>query len=354
MMSVGGFTIIGIVDILFYLVDLAILSGVQFSTIIRLLIYKLPAIMVLFFPMAVLFATMLLLVRMAKDNELTILRASGVHTFRILLPLLFIILISSGISFIINEDIVPWTNNVSEKLIRKEIQKKPPPNIVENVVFKGSSNRFFYIKKVFSKEAKMENLLIFEETRYFPRLTTAKNASWNGHSWTLNNGYIQEINKDGILEFLDSFEELKIHVDQNIRTYLNRQKSAKEMDSQELKKRIDTLNKGGISTRTLKVEYYMKSSLPGACFIFGFLGIAFCLSFVRSGKDWWGVILSICFAVLSVGFYFFLLSLSRAFAKDPSFNIFGYPFYPFLGAWLPNFIYGFIASLVISYQCKYK
>ena len=36
-----------------------------------LLMFKLPAIMILFFPMAVLFATMLVLVRMAKDNEIS-------------------------------------------------------------------------------------------------------------------------------------------------------------------------------------------------------------------------------------------------------------------------------------------
>ena len=43
--------------------------------------------MVLFFPMAALFSTMLLLVRMAKDNELTVLRTSGIQTFRIILPI---------------------------------------------------------------------------------------------------------------------------------------------------------------------------------------------------------------------------------------------------------------------------
>ena len=83
-LAVFGFALIGIVDILFYVVELSVLSGVSFLTTIKLLIYKLPAVMVLFFPMATLFACMLLFVRMAKDNELSVLRTSGISSFKIL------------------------------------------------------------------------------------------------------------------------------------------------------------------------------------------------------------------------------------------------------------------------------
>jgi len=71
------------------------------------------------------------------------------------------------------------------------------------------------------------------------------------------------------------------------------------------------------------------------------------LAFVKTSKDWWGVILSICAAVLTVGFYFFLLALFRAYAKEGSIPI-------AIGAWSPNLIYGTIASSIIFYQCKYR
>ena len=119
------------------------------------------------------------------------------------------------------------------------------------------------------------------------------------------------------------------------------------MDSKELKKRIQTLSKVGISTRSLKVEYHMKKSIPAACFIFGLTGIAFCLLFVRSGKDWWGVIIAIIIAVLSTGLYFFSIALFRALGKDGT-------IIPLLSVWIPNLIYGTIASAAIFYQCKYK
>lgn len=346
-LSVGGFAIIGIVDILFYLIELFVISGVPFFTILRLLVYKLPAIMILFFPMAVLFSVMLLLVRMAKDNELTVLRTSGVTSLRIITPLIIVTFFTAILSYITNEKIVPWANHTSDQLIRYEIKKKPPPNIMENVVFKDSSNRFFHIKDVDSRSGEMNNILIIEETKHFPRIITAKNGIWNNHSWSLNNGFIQEFNQDGLLEFIDEFMELTINVNQAISTFYKRKKSAKEMNSKDLKEKITTLDKGGVSTRNLKVEYHMKTSIPMACFVFGLVGIAFCLSFVRSGKDWWGVIMAIIIAVLSVGFYFFITALCRALAKDNHLPI-------FLGAWIPNILYASIAIGIIRYQCKFK
>ena len=302
-MAVAGFVIIGIVDILFTLVDLFVNNGVPFVVVFRLLIYKIPAIMVLFFPMAVLFAVMLLLVRMAKDNEITILRTSGMNALRLLVPILIMAIFSTSLSFLTNEKVVPWANRVSDNLIRKSIQKIPP-TIVNNVFFKEEGGRFFYIRKINKKNNMMHDILIFERTSRFPRVTTAKTANWNERTWTLLNGVTQEFNEDGLIDFTSSFEKTQINVDREVQSFYTKKKTAKEMDSAELKQEINKLDSGGVSTRHLRIEYWMKSSLPTACFIFGIIGAAFCLRFVKSGKDWWGVIIAIIIVVLLVGFYF--------------------------------------------------
>ena len=344
-LAVGGFAIIAVADIMFYLVELVVISGVPFLTFVRLLFYKLPALMIMFFPMSVLFAVMLVLVRMAKDNELTILRTSGIHSFRILIPIILFTIFTTGLSFITNEKVVPWANRASDKLIREDIKRKPPPNIVENVVFNDGSGRYFYVQEVDSKTGEMEHVLIFEETHKFPRVITAKTAKWNATNWSLRDGFIQETNDDGIIDFIDHFEEMKINVLQNLHAFYKRSKSAKEMDSGELKQKIDKLEKGGVSTRSLRVEYHMKRSIPAACFIFGLVGIAYCFTFVKSGKDWWGVIISICISVLTVGLYFLITAFFRAVGKGGSLP-------PHISVWVPNLIYGGIASAIITYQCR--
>lgn len=347
MIAIGGFALIGIVDILMYLVDLAISQGIPVFVTFRLLLYKLPAIMVLFFPMAVLFAVMLVLIRMAKDNELTILQASGVMIGRILAPLLLLSVLVAGISYITNEKVVPWTNRVSDTLIRREITKKPILEVAENVIFKVPGDRYFYIKSVDPLTTTLRGIFIFEEGPLFPRITTAKLAHWTKKSWTLEDGAIYEVNDNGHLEFFDHFKKATIHVDQELSAFYEQHKSPKEMNSAELQNKIQILSNGGINTRTLQVELALKKSIPIACLIFGMIGIAFCLTFVRTGKDWWGVIVAICAAVLVVGFYFFIVAIFRALANDGHLT-------PFLGAWIPNLAYGFVGGSVILYQSFFK
>jgi lipopolysaccharide export system permease protein len=119
------------------------------------------------------------------------------------------------------------------------------------------------------------------------------------------------------------------------------------MDSGELKSQIDFLSKGGLSTRRLRVDYFMKQSIPASCLVFALIGIAYCLGFVRSGKDWWGVIVAVCVSVLTVGFFFFLIALFRSLGFKGILD-------PFWAAWLPDILYGGLASVAIAYQAFFR
>ena len=160
-------------------------------------------------------------------------------------------------------------------------------------------------------------------------------------------GMIQEFNENGELDYVSRFAKTQIHVERSVESFYTRKKTAKEMDSAELKEKIKILDKGGINTRILKTEYYMKRSRPVACLIFGILGMAFCMHFVKSGKDWWGVITAIILVVLLVGFYMFMMAVFRSFAKKGIVT-------PFWGAWLPNIIYGVPGVGLILYDCYRK
>jgi len=341
-LAVGAFAIIGAIDILFYYVEQSVLHGVPMGTVLRLLAYKLPAIMVLFFPMAVLFAVMLCLIRMTKDSEIVILRSSGIHWLRLLSPLIWMGLAVSMMSFWVNEKVVPWANRSSEILIRNEIQKNPTPEFAQDIVFKDGE-RFFYIKKVDPKKGSMDDILMIEPTDTFPRVTTAKRAVWSNQSWILQSGHTTEFNETGALIFSNQFDQALIHVGQAIDTLFLPQKTPREMDSAELKKNIEAHSKVGFETRSLWVEYYFKRSIPMACLVFALLGIAYCQALVRSHRDWWGVVLSILVAALSVGFYFFMVAFARAYAKEGLIPA-------FWGAWLPNCVAIVFATVLMLYQ----
>ena len=119
MLGVAGFILIMITDLLFTLTDLIINRGVPFLIILKLLIYKLPAIMVLTYPVSTLFAVTMTMGRLGKDSEITALRTSGVNLLRISLPIFGLALFISMMAFLMDERVVPYTNHVSENIIRQ-------------------------------------------------------------------------------------------------------------------------------------------------------------------------------------------------------------------------------------------
>ena len=345
--GVVGFVIIGMVDILFTLVDLFINSGIPFVIVIRLLLYKIPAIMVLFFPMATLFAAMIVLIRMAKDSEITVFRAGGVPMLRIVVPVLIAGLIASILSFTVNERVVPWANHISDNLIRKAVLKRPPPDITENIFFKESTNRYFYVRKVDRKSQRMEDIFVYEVTPAFPRIIAAKSASWTGNQWQLENGVLHKLDDNGFMNYEGKFEKMSIKVERDVSSFFTDERSPREMSSGELNKKIKGLKQGGIDTKSLAVDLQLKFAEPAASLAFALIGAALCIAFIRSGKDWWGVVASVLIALLSVGFYFFVMATFRSLAR-------GGLVPPFIGAWSPNILFMSLAGALLVREGLYK
>lgn len=72
--------------------------------------------------------------RLAAENEITAMRACGIHTFRIIAPALLLGLALVGISYPLNEVVVPWTRHAKRVAFRQstiEALKMPPPGTQE-------------------------------------------------------------------------------------------------------------------------------------------------------------------------------------------------------------------------------
>ncbi|MFH1428697.1 MAG: LptF/LptG family permease [Candidatus Margulisiibacteriota bacterium] len=336
-LAVGGFVVIGMADVVFTLVDHLINKQVPFIAIFKLLIYKIPSVMVIFFPMAVLFAVMLVMIRLAKDNEFTILRATGINVFRVLLPICIIAGLISILSYSNNELLVPWTNHQSNNIIRKALLKKPIPEVNENVFFKDQENRIFYIGKVSADGEYLNDIMIFEPEQEFPRVIIAPKAYQHEGSWQLSNGVIHNYQADGHLLQEAIFEKMLIRVNKDVRSFFANQKGPKEMSRGELKSKLIMLKQGGISARDLEIEYYLKLAMPIACFIFALIGCALCVVFVKTTRDWWSVIVASIIAALASGFYITLTAVFRALGRG------GY-ISPFISAWGANLFFLIIAA----------
>ncbi len=327
LVGIFGFIIIMITDILFTLTDLIINKGVPFFAVLKLLVFKLPAIMVLTFPVATLFGVAMAMGRLSHDREIIALRTSGVSMFRIATPIILISLAISFMCYSTNEFVVPWANHISEGIIRQIILRKPVTQIKENVFFKDKGNRYFYVKHVDPKLGTLQDIMMYELGRgSIPRVVVAKRAKFKGNIWDLESGIIHKYGSDGHLEYEATFDSMRIVVSEGFLGHLgySKQKTSQEMSSRELHKLISMLKRGGVNTRSLLVDFYMKFSIPLTCFVFALIGIPLSLSGVRTGRAF-GVVMCI---VIVFSFYVFA-SVSRSFG-------YGGVIHPVLAAFVPQ------------------
>jgi len=335
LIGVVGFILVLAVDLLFTMADLIINKGVPFLAMLKLLLYKMPALLVMTFPVSMLFGTAMALGRLSKDNEITALRTSGVTIFRISIPILVIGVLVSILSFITNEMIVPHANFVSTNIIRQIIYKQPLPEVKENVFFKDAHNRYYYARRVNMKNRTMENIEVYELTdEKYPRVILADSALFFGRIWELKKGVIHKYDEQGYLNYEAAFANLKLNVAEEVLNFTE-QKSPTDMNQKELTDMIKVLGKGGASTQALLTELYMKYSIPLTCFVFALVGIPFSLPSPRSGRTW-GMVVTIVFMFT---FYVFA-SVFRSLGK-------GGMLPPLVAAFTPQFTFIFIGAALL-------
>ena len=116
--GIAAFTsIISGSSVLFRLISKAVKYGFSLSSTLQLFVYKLPAIISITLPMAVLLATILVIGRLSSDLEILALRSAGVSLIRILIPILSVGLVVSLVNIIFNEIVVPRSNYNAEILM---------------------------------------------------------------------------------------------------------------------------------------------------------------------------------------------------------------------------------------------
>ena len=335
-LAVAALTIMLIMQTLFELMDMLINKKVAWPYIVKLLAYRLPAFLVVTFPISLLASSELAIGRLSTDGEVTAMRAGGISLRRIMIPFIIAALAISIFAFLINDYIVPEANHISQNIIREIVLKKGPPNIKRNVFFRDAENRYFYINLFDEVNMIMQDIMVYELTREkFPRTITAKEGKWVVDTWKLKNGTIYNYDSEGKITYEMSFETLDIMVKEDLQKFFKNQRTPQEMSSKELRQQIDILQQAGADTKNFEVDLYMKYSIPFSGLIFVLLGVPLGLR-VKRGSKATGIILSIVLVLL----YYIFLSATRSFGRGDILT-------PVLAAWLPNIVFGVLGGIIM-------
>ena len=341
LLALAGLVLFILLNVILSLSYLMVDRGIGLMTFLRLVLYRVPAVLVLAVPMAALFATFLGLGRLGHDREIMAFESIGIPLRRMLLPLLIAASFVAGLDFALYNWGVPAAEAAFQSELRGIIFSQGAPRITANEFFKGPEDQFFYVRRYDTDDGTMQDVFIYDISgRVFPQADTnvtilsAQDGRWADPMLELSDGRIYGFNLDGELVYSGEFETLSIPMEQSIEQVFARSKTASEMGIDELLDRIDSARRIAQSTNEYIVELHLKLSLPLTTVIFVLLGGSISLIFGTRSRAI-GIVISLAL----VGIFQGLLFLTQTFGQRGAMN-------PALAPWIPNIVFSILGLLL--------
>ena len=158
----GVVTFIFEMDVLFEYLDLVINRGVPVLAVLQLFVLSLGFVVALSVPCAVLVAELMTFGRLSQDNEITALRASGIHIFRVILPSLGVsALLAVGLT-LFNNYVYPEANHAFANLLVDIHRMRPTVRLQEGVFIADLPGYNMLVKSVNGHTNEMRGVTIYQ------------------------------------------------------------------------------------------------------------------------------------------------------------------------------------------------
>ena len=162
LLGFGVVTFILVMDVLFDYLDLIVNRGVAVGVVLQLYLLSLGYIVALSVPCAVLVAALMTFGRLSQDNEITALRASGVHLGSILLgPLAAAALLSVGLT-LFNNYALPETNHAFMNLLIDIGRMRPTVKLQEGTFITDFPGYNLLVQSVNGRTNEMRGVTIYQ------------------------------------------------------------------------------------------------------------------------------------------------------------------------------------------------
>lgn len=256
------FTFILLLESVFTITNFILTKGLKVFSAIKVLIFVCLTLLSLTVPMALLFAILLLYGRLSEENELTVLRASGMnlwqYTSQVFSICILLTLVMYGFNFYLAPRIHTQLNKSYVNILGQE-----KINFTDKA-FVDIGNYHIYIDKVQKdKPHKLTGISIykFEEDivyRIFAKEGSVRITPGKGVTFTLAKGTIQYSSfndPDRLTYFLFNKYRTTIPFSTQGTTYV---KHLREMTHTDLIYTIDEYRKQNLPVRHLIIEYYSR------------------------------------------------------------------------------------------------
>jgi len=358
--AIGAFTTVSLsVGIMFDLVRKIVEFGLPFQIALKVIILKLPGFLVLSFPMSMLLSTLLAYGKLSSNSELLALKSLGYTNKRIIVPVIFLSLLMTFITFNFNDSLVPVSNRLAENIMRSSLGKAISSEEGKHIMFSrygsqiDSSNKIsksnenlthiFYAK--FFRNNFMEEVTLIDYSRIGIEQTLKANKGefdQNNNLWIFYDGRLTITQDDGTVSFIN-FDQYQYPLGEGPRELAKVPSDANDMTLKQARNAEALYQKSGNTkeARRMRVRIQEKFTLPAACLVFGLIGSGFGLRSISRSSKSQGFGLS----VLLIFGYYILSFFSSSLGVKGILN-------PLVAAWAPVFISITVALLLIKRASK--
>ncbi len=320
-----------LVDLMDHLEDF-IDNGMSLALVAKYYIVFTPEILKLITPVAVLLACLFTTGRMSNNNEIIIIKSSGIDIYRLLLPFLIVSVLICGIMIYFNEWIVPKANHEKFRLEKVYLQQHNEGWWKYNIFMLDSRDRIVTIgyfddaTNIASKVSVQE----FSDTNktYLIQRFDAKTMNYDTVSnvWILKN--VIERDFDGPKETFSTYSSLPLkRISFKPLDLQQKALNPADMNYDQLSRFIELQQNSGNDVARYEVDYYSKVSFPFAAVVVILFGVPLSARKKRSG-----LALEFGISILIAFVYLLLIKISQVLGYDGIVS-------PLLTAWLANIIF---------------
>jgi len=313
------FTFLLLMSQILRLMELIVNKGVPAGTILRLVLYLIPSILVLTVPMSVFLASVVTFGRFSAENELTALKTAGYSLLRLSVPVALFSVAAYALTSWLIISALPAGNQAFRLSMFEIVRTKASVGLREKIFNDDFEGLVIYVNHIpASGNPVMEGIFISDarpEKRQPPgepltiiaaRGRLISDPASSRVVFRLEDGGIHATSRDFATYQRVNFRthDLQLGLEDNADENLSMPKGLREMTLGELRAKVAEYRALGVQQWAPQVEIHKKFAIPFAALIFGFLGVAMGVLF-RRGEKLVSFALSM---VIAIVYYIFLLA----------------------------------------------
>ena len=345
MTLLGFICVILIVDLIENL-DRFIDNSIPFHITMKYYIYALPWFINIGLPMSMLISTVFSIGLLAKKNELTAMKATGISVYRISIPIILIGILISLISFELDNRWVSKGNQLRYDIEREYMQRKSRVKVKKNMrdIFLQKNERAHLSIDRYRTDTKIGRnitMIALNEGVVTKRIDS-RGIKWLDtlNVWNVSNYSIREFDKSGavkntIISISDTIMDIGFTPDD----ITQKSKRPDELSFHELSGRIDELRNNGIDTIKWEVDRSFKISFAFTNLIVVLFGLPLVLIKPKGGLSF-GAGMGIL--VIFMYYVFIKFGMSMGYSGIMSPNV---------AAWMGNVIFS-VGGLLLLFLVR--